>query len=78
MPDYYGYALDINLEHGVIPISKAATALAALLKRARAERRPIVITQKGYPSAVVLDIEIYTKLRELAAQYRRGQHRADG
>lgn len=78
MPDFCGYALDVDLERGVVPISKAASALAALFKRTRIERRPIVLTQKGYPSAVLLDIELYTRLRELAEDQRQGENRVDG
>lgn len=59
--------LVIDLERGVVPISKAASSLAALLKRARATGQPIVVTQKGYPSGVILDIELYTALRSLVA-----------
>jgi prevent-host-death family protein len=59
--------LAIDLERGVVPISKAASSLAALLKRARERGQPIVITQKGYPSGVILDIELYTALRSLVA-----------
>ncbi|NJN16031.1 MAG: type II toxin-antitoxin system Phd/YefM family antitoxin [Oscillochloris sp.] len=57
--------LTVDLQGGVIPISKAASSLAALLKRARSTNQPIVLTQKGYPSGVLLDIELFTKLREL-------------
>src|SRR5687768_15950755 len=60
--------LDVDLQGGVVPISKAASALAALLKRSRAQRRPIIVTQKGYPTGVILDVELYTALRSLAAR----------
>lgn len=58
--------LDVDLEGGVIPISRAASSLAALLKRSRERRQPIVVTQKGYPAAVVLDNELFVALRERA------------
>jgi prevent-host-death family protein len=70
MPDFHSYALGIDLEHDVVPISKAASALAALLKRTRTERRPIVLTQKGYPTAVLVDIELYTRLCAIASKQR--------
>lgn len=57
----------IDLERGVIPISRAAASLAALIKRARAEGQPIIITQKGYPSGVLLGIELFTALQALIA-----------
>lgn len=58
--------LEVDLEGGVVPISKAASSLAALLKRARERHRPIIVTQKGYPAGVILDVELYTALRARA------------
>lgn len=58
----------IDLERGVVPISFAASHLAALFKRARAAKAPIVVTQKGYPSGVILDVETYTALAEAAGR----------
>nr|WP_044200739.1 type II toxin-antitoxin system prevent-host-death family antitoxin [Oscillochloris trichoides] len=58
----------VDLEHGVVPISRAASALAALIKRSRSNQQPIVITQKGYPSGVLLGIEIYTELIQHVTQ----------
>jgi prevent-host-death family protein len=60
----------IDLAHGVVPISRAASSLAALIKRSRANQQPIIITQKGYPSAVLLGIELFSGLQELADQRR--------
>lgn len=61
-------ALNVDLEGGVVPISKAASALAALIKRARERQQPIIVTQKGYPTGVILDVELYTTLRARAAE----------
>jgi prevent-host-death family protein len=58
----------IDLEAGVVPISKAAASLAMLIKRARADHQPIIVTQKGYPTGVLLDIELFTALRKLAEE----------
>lgn len=58
--------LDVDLQGGVVPISKASSSLAALIKRARERRQPIIVTQKGYPTGVILPIELYVTLRELA------------
>ena len=63
-----GYSLEPDLRNGVVPISKAASSLAALLKQAAQTRRPIVVTQKGRPQAVLLSVEFYNLLRELAAE----------
>jgi prevent-host-death family protein len=63
--------LAVDLEGGVVPISKAASALAFLLKRARERQQPIIVTQKGYPTGILLDIETYTALRERALVRQR-------
>lgn len=60
--------LEVDLTDGVVPISRAASSLAALVKRSRAKRQPIIVTQKGYPAGVILDISLFTDLRELAEQ----------
>ncbi len=60
--------LEVDLNQGVIPISRAASSLAALMKRSRTYRQPIIVTQKGYPTGVILDIELFTDLRKLAEQ----------
>lgn len=57
--------LDVDLQRGVVPISKAASALAALLKRAKENHMPIIVTQKGYPTGVILDIATFTTLKGL-------------
>jgi prevent-host-death family protein len=61
-------ALDLNvdLESGVVPISKVASSLAMLIKRARERSQPIIVTQKGYPTGVILDVELYSALRARA------------
>lgn len=58
--------LDVDLQGGVVPISKAASSLAALIKRSQQRKQPIVVTQKGYPAGVILPIELYEALRDLA------------
>jgi prevent-host-death family protein len=61
-----GLRLGVDLQRGVVPISKAASALAALFRRARTEGQPIIITQKGYPTGVILDIELFSALKAIA------------
>jgi prevent-host-death family protein len=61
-------APNVDLESGVVLISKAASALAALIKRARERQQPIIVTQKGYPTGVILDVELYTTLCARAAE----------
>ncbi len=66
MVDMKKYTLDVDLRQGVVPISKAASSLAALIKRSRSNHQPIIVTQKGYPTGVILDVELFTALRQLA------------
>jgi prevent-host-death family protein len=58
--------LNVDLQGGVVPISRAASALAALIKRSNERQQPIIVTQKGYPTGVLLPINLYTTLRDLA------------
>ncbi|MFV9505609.1 MAG: type II toxin-antitoxin system prevent-host-death family antitoxin [Oscillochloridaceae bacterium umkhey_bin13] len=58
--------LNIDLTNGVVPISQAASALAALIRRSQAHATPIVITQKGYPVGVLLALDLYLPLLEQA------------
>ena len=69
MSDMKKNALNVDLRQGVVPISKAASSLAALIKRSRSNHQPIIVTQKGYPTGVILDVELFTALRNLAERY---------
>jgi prevent-host-death family protein len=73
MVDLKKYTLDVDLKQGVVPISKAASSLAALIKRSRAQHQPIIVTQKGYPTGVILDVELFSALRALAEQSENGE-----
>lgn len=68
-PPRSAFTLTVDLERGVVPISRAASSLAALIMRARMNRQPIIITQKGYPTGVILDIALFTILRQLAEHH---------
>lgn len=65
MPSRTHLNLDVDLQRGVVPISKAASSLAALIKRAHTSGQPVVVTQKGYPTGVLLPIELFTALKAL-------------
>jgi prevent-host-death family protein len=56
----------VDLQSGVVPISKAASSLAALIKRASSTGQPVIVTQKGYPTGVLLPIGLFTALKDLA------------
>jgi prevent-host-death family protein len=66
MPNRTGLNLDVDLQRGVVPISKAASSLAALIKRAHTSSQPVIVTQKGYPTGVLLPIELFSALKALA------------
>lgn len=74
LSDLNTFSLDTDLEGGVFPISKAASALAAIAKQARKVHKIIIITQMGYPSGVILDIDLFMALQELFV--RRMEERA--
>lgn len=59
----------LDLIHGVIPVTKVIPILGELIKRVRATNEHIVITQNGYPAAVLVGIESYTEMRGLAEKY---------
>lgn len=54
--------MQIDLKNGVVPISFAQAHLAELINRARKSNGPIVITQKGVPTSVLLDVDTYALL----------------
>jgi prevent-host-death family protein len=68
-----GLNLDVDLQRGVVPISKAASSLAALIKRASVTGRPVIVTQKGYPTAVLLPVELFTALKALVSSESEGE-----
>jgi prevent-host-death family protein len=74
MPNRTSLNLNVDLQRGVVPISKAASSLAALIKRANATGQPVIVTQKGYPTGVLLPIELFTALKGLADD--QGEHGA--
>lgn len=45
----------------IIPISDLRQDAAAVVKRARAKRQPIVITQRGRAAAVVVGVEAFER-----------------
>jgi prevent-host-death family protein len=60
----------LNLKTGFVPISKAAASLSELIKRT-SEQEPIVVTQNGYPKAVIIDIDAYTTIASLLELIKR-------
>ena len=56
--------MNIDLKNDIKPLSTLRSDPAALLKQARESHRPIVITDRGKPSAVLVDLELFQKEKE--------------
>ena len=70
----------INLVEDICPISEFRSEVNAVLQRAKSNHRPIVLTQHGKSTAVLLDINDYQDLiyeRELLEEIRIGIKQAD-
>jgi prevent-host-death family protein len=55
----------------IVPVSDIRQDAAAVLRRVRTSREPLVITQRGRAAAVIVSIEAYE--RELLQQLARGE-----
>ncbi|HEY7323036.1 MAG TPA: type II toxin-antitoxin system Phd/YefM family antitoxin [Candidatus Binatia bacterium] len=44
-----------------IPVSDLKQDVSATLKRVRKSKRPLIVTQRGKPAAVLLSVEVYQK-----------------
>lgn len=62
--ELYDVMSGIDLKRDVIPISKAASSLAAIIKRGRRDGTVAIVTQKGYPTGGVLPVELISELKE--------------
>ena len=52
----------INLEQDIKPLSEFRANAAALVKHVKDTRRPLIITQHGKSTAVLLDVKEYQAL----------------
>ena len=59
-----GFDWEPDVRNGIVPISFAQTRLAACIRQAQTTGRPVVVTQKGYPTAVLLSIGQYEALEK--------------
>ncbi|MDF0651615.1 MAG: prevent-host-death family protein [Nitrospira sp. LK265] len=60
----------------IIPVTDLRRGAGAALKRVRASRRPVVITQRGRAAAIMLSVEAYEDReheRELLCLLARGE-----
>lgn len=59
------YLAEVSLEEGgIIPVSRAATTLADIMKNEL--QRPVIVTQNGSPIGAILNLELFRQLREFA------------
>jgi len=63
---------EIDLIDGILPITRAAAGLAEVVRRARESNVHIVVTQNGYSTAVIMDIQSYKTMRKLAEERLEG------
>ncbi len=54
----------IQLNEDIKPVTEFRANAAALIDQVRATRRPLVLTQRGYSAAVVIDVAEYERLLE--------------
>lgn len=52
----------LNLEEDIIPLSEFRANAASLVKQVKDTRRPLVITQHGKSSAILIDVKEYQSL----------------
>lgn len=61
----------------IIPISDLRQDAAAVLKRVRGRRQPLIITQRGRAAAVMLSLDAYERAeyeRQILLLLARGEH----
>lgn len=60
----------MKLAHDIKPVSYLKASTAQLLKQVNDTGRPVVITQHGQASAVVMDVATFESLRDAALMLR--------
>jgi prevent-host-death family protein len=54
----------IHLDEDIKPVTEFRSSAAALIERVRETKRPLVLTQRGHSTAVVVDVGQYERLLE--------------
>ncbi|MCF6227275.1 MAG: type II toxin-antitoxin system Phd/YefM family antitoxin [Planctomycetes bacterium] len=70
----------VNVADGIIPLSEFRANMAKLIERARLNREPLVLTQRGKSVAVVLsprEYELLTERQRFVAAVKEGIAQAD-
>lgn len=62
----------VNLDEDIKPLSEFRANAAELIQRVRETGRPLVLTQRGHSSAVVICVSIYEALLEELDALRAG------
>lgn len=60
----------MKLTEDIKPVTQLKTRAARVLEELRENQRPVVITQNGKASAVLLDVESYEKLKSTVLMMR--------
>ena len=56
--------MEIKLREDIKPLSQFRSKPAEVLRQLRQTQRPVVITERGKPAAVVVDMDDYERQRE--------------
>ena len=54
----------LNFETDIRPVSEFRANAAELIERVKSSRRPLVLTQRGHSTAVLLDVAEYERMVE--------------
>jgi antitoxin YefM len=61
---------DIRPSTDVLPVTEFRANTSELLARARSTKRPMILTQHGRGTAVLMDVEVYEELLDEIAMLR--------
>lgn len=56
--------MDFKIKEDIKPLSLFRTDPASILRQVRQNQRPVIITERGKPRAVVVDVDEYERQKE--------------
>lgn len=56
--------MEINLKKDIKPVTLFRTNPASVFRQVRQNQRPVVVTERGRPSVVIVDVEAYERQEE--------------
>lgn len=59
--------MELDLKKDIKSLSKLRSDPAAILRQTREECRPVVITERGKPTAVIMNVDAYERQQEKIA-----------